>query len=56
MVTLTSTDSNGNLKVFNVEHDDKGQWLNSNYGNPDNFWNGNNRWVFVRNYFYFSLP
>jgi hypothetical protein len=34
--------------VFNVEHDDNGLWLNSNNGHPDNFWNGNNRWVFVR--------
>jgi hypothetical protein len=48
------TDSNGNLKVFNVEHNDNGQWLNSNNGNPDNVWNAENRWVFRRNYLYFS--
>ena len=48
------TDSNGNLKVFNVEHNDDGLWLNSNYANPDNFYNGNNRWVFARNYLFFS--
>ncbi len=42
------TDSDGNLKVFSVERDDNGLWLNSNYDNPDNVWNGSNRWVFVR--------
>jgi hypothetical protein len=44
-----ATDSDGDLKVFNVERNDDGkQWLNSNYGNPDNFWNSNNRFVFAR--------
>ncbi|OGM93552.1 hypothetical protein A2935_02905 [Candidatus Wolfebacteria bacterium RIFCSPLOWO2_01_FULL_47_17b] len=42
------TDSDGNLNVFNVECNDDGRWLNGNNGNPDNFWNGNNRWVFCR--------
>lgn len=45
---LYVTDSDGNLKVFNVERNENGLWLNSNYGNPDNFWNGDNRWVFIR--------
>ena len=45
---LYVTDSNGNLNVFNVELNDNGLWLNGNNGNPDNFWNGNNRWVFAR--------
>jgi len=45
---LYTTDSDGNLNVFNVEHDDSDLWLNANYGNPDNFWNADNRWVFVR--------
>ena len=48
------TDSDGNLKVFNVEHDENGQWLNSNYANPENFYNGNKVWVFGRNYLGFS--
>ncbi len=43
---LYITDSDGNLNVFNVECNDNGLWLNSNNGNPDNFWNGNNRWLF----------
>jgi hypothetical protein len=43
-----STDSDGNLNVFNVNTDSDDRWLNSNYGNPDNFWNGDNQWVFVR--------
>jgi len=46
--TLYVTDSDGNLNVFNVEHDDDGLWLNANYANPDNHWNGDNRWVFRR--------
>ncbi|TSC55624.1 MAG: hypothetical protein Greene071421_549 [Parcubacteria group bacterium Greene0714_21] len=33
--------------MFNVEHNDNGQWLNSNNGNPDNVWNPDNQWVFV---------
>ena len=48
------TDSDGNLKVFNVEHNDYGLWLNTNYDNPDNVWNASNRWVFRRNFRYFS--
>jgi len=46
---LHSTDSDGNLNVFNVEHDDDGLWLNTNWFNPQNVFNPDNRWVFVRN-------
>lgn len=46
------TDSNGNLNLFNVERNEDDLWLNSNYGNPDNFYNSNNRFVFRRNYLY----
>ena len=47
--TLYITDSDGNLNVFNVKRNDDGKlWLNANNGNPDNVWNGNNRWVFLR--------
>lgn len=54
--TLYITDSDGNLKAFNVKHDDNGLWLNSNNGNPDNVWNPDNHWVFVlpRNSLHFS--
>lgn len=45
--TSYRTDSDGNLNIFNVEHDDDDLWLNANYGNPDNFYNGNNRFLFV---------
>ena len=45
---LYITDSDGDLNVFNVRQNDSGLWLNTNYGNPDNFWNGNNYFVFVR--------
>jgi len=41
--------------VFNVEHDDDDRWLNGNNGDPDYFWNADNRFVFVRrNFFHFS--
>ena len=39
-------DSNGYPNVFNVEHDDDDLWLNAYYANPDNVWNGDNRFVF----------
>ena len=45
---LYITDSDDYLTVFNVEHSDDDRWLNANNGNPDNFWNGNNRFVFAR--------
>lgn len=51
-------DSDGDLNVFNVEHDDNGMWLNTNWFNPQNTWNDDNRFVFVcpRNYQDFSPP
>jgi hypothetical protein len=42
--------------VFNVEYDSDEQWLNANYGNPDNVWNADNRFVFVRRNSLISLP
>ena len=39
--------SDGNLNIFKVEHDDNDLWLNGNNGNPDNFWGGHDRFVFV---------
>lgn len=52
----TFADSDGNLNVFNVERNKDGQWLNTNYGNPDNMWNPDNRWVFARrNSLYFPV-
>lgn len=48
-------DSDGDLNVFDVAHDSDGRWLNGNNGHPDNFWNGDNRWLFLRSKsFYFS--
>jgi len=41
-------DSDGDLSVFNVVHDDNGRWLNSYYDNPVNVWLADSRWVFVR--------
>jgi len=45
---LYNTDSDGNLRLFKVNHDNDDQWLNSNYDNPDNIWNLDNSFVFVR--------
>ncbi|MEI8339073.1 MAG: hypothetical protein WCF94_00205 [bacterium] len=53
---LYITDSDGDLKVFNVKCNDDGElWLNSNNGHADNFYNADNRFVFLRrNSLYFS--
>ena len=52
---LHETDSDGDLNVFNVERDGDDFWLNTNNGHPDNRWNADTRWVFVRrNSFHFS--
>lgn len=48
-------DSDGNLNVLNIERNDDGSWVNNNYANPDNVWNGDNQLVFVRNCVHFSL-
>ena len=52
------TDSDDDLKVFNIEHDDNGQWLNSNNGHPNTLYNPDNQFVCVlpRNYPRFSPP
>ena len=42
-------DANGRLFVLNVERNQDGSWVNRNYANPDNVWNGNYRLVFCRN-------
>lgn len=42
------TDSDGNLNVFNVDHNDDGRWLNTYNDNPDNRFDLDNRFVFVR--------
>ena len=49
-------DANGNLNVLNVERNEDGSWVNSNYANPDNVWNGNERLLLCRNCRCFSLP
>lgn len=41
-------DSDGNPNVFNVNRNDDGLWLNANNGRPDNEWNPENRFVFLR--------
>lgn len=51
------TDSDGNLNVFDVNRNDGEPWLNAYYGNPDNVFDSDYRFVFVlpRNYLCFSL-
>lgn len=41
-------DSDGDLDVFDVDTVYGDRWLDSYYGSPDNFWNGDDQWVFVR--------
>ena len=45
--TPYATDSDGNRNIFKVECDGDDLWLNWNNGNPDNFWNAGDRFVFV---------
>lgn len=46
MACRTYADPDGNPNVFNVERNDNGSWLNNNWANPDNRWNGDNQFVF----------
>lgn len=41
------TDSDGGLHIFSVEHDGDGLWLDAYCGDPDNFYRGSNRFLFV---------
>jgi len=41
------TDADGNPNVLNSNRNDDGQWLNSNWDNPDNQWNDNGAFAFV---------
>ncbi len=36
------------LHVFLVEHDDSSLWLSGDGGDPGTFWDGHDRWVFLR--------
>jgi hypothetical protein len=42
------TDSNGYLNLFYVVHDYDERWLHADLGNPDIFWDGHHRFVFLR--------
>lgn len=42
------TDSDGDLYLFDVAHDDGARFLDASYGYPDNFWYGYDRFVFLR--------
>jgi hypothetical protein len=44
--TPYNTASDGNPNVFNVDHDEDDRWLNTNWSNPDDLWNPDNRFVF----------
>ena len=57
MIFCTYRDSDGNLKVFKLNHNDDGMWLNGNYANPDNTWNPDNSFLFrFCNLLYFTGP
>ncbi|OGG62221.1 hypothetical protein A3C19_03050 [Candidatus Kaiserbacteria bacterium RIFCSPHIGHO2_02_FULL_54_22] len=45
---FAQNDSDGNPNVFNVNRNDDGLWLNANNGRPDNEWNPENRFIFLR--------
>lgn len=40
-------DSDGDLGIFVVEHDDVGRWLGSSYGGPDSVWLPGRQFVFL---------
>lgn len=42
------TDSDGDLGLFDVEHGGDGCFLDANGGDPDGFWHGGSRFVFLR--------
>lgn len=42
------TDSDGYLRVFYVGRDVSDSWLGGRYSYADSFWDGGNRWVFLR--------
>jgi len=41
-------DSDGDLEVFRIAHNDDGLWLSTYYGNPGSVWRAGYRWVFRR--------
>jgi len=43
----TSRNSDGDPKLLNVNRNDDGSWLNTNYDKPDNKWNRDNGFAFV---------
>ena len=42
------TDSDDDLRVFDVGCNDSGLWLRSRWSGPGGFWHPDDRWVFVR--------
>lgn len=45
---FAQNDPDGSPHVFDVNRNDDGLWLNTNDGRPDNEWNPDNRFVFLR--------
>ncbi|MFA5158762.1 MAG: hypothetical protein WC451_06305, partial [Patescibacteria group bacterium] len=41
-------DSDGYLRVFDVERDVDGAWLDSDYVGPGSLWDASDRWLFRR--------
>ncbi|MBI4123031.1 MAG: hypothetical protein HY458_01550 [Parcubacteria group bacterium] len=48
MEPIADSDSDGFLGVFGVARREDGLWLRGDDGDPDGFWGGVFRWVFVR--------
>lgn len=53
---LYKNDRSGNPNVLELEHNDNGLWLDTNWVNPANLWNPDNRLAFgLRKYLFSPL-
>jgi hypothetical protein len=51
-----SYNSDGDPNLLNVNRNDNGSWLNTNYDNPDNQWNRDNGFAFAVSQLSFFSP
>jgi hypothetical protein len=52
----TPYNSDGDPNLLNVNRNDDGSWLNTNYDNPDNRWSDNGGFAFVVSQIFSFLP
>jgi hypothetical protein len=45
-VVIRTLEANGNPHLLNSNRNDEGDWLNTNWANPDNNWNDNGAFAF----------